>query len=322
MAERTPSAVTVVPPGGLACGLVLPAVAQSRLIAQEWERSAGPTEILRVARACDDHGFFYVAVCDHIAIPRDKADAMSTTWYDPIATLGFVAAATERVRLLSYVYVLPYRHPLASAKSFATLDRLSAGRVILGVGAGHLEDEFAALGIEFRGRGGVLDEAIDAVSDALRNEYPEHTGPRWSLRGFGVGPRPVQSPRPPIWIGGSTESALRRAAVRGDGWLPQGTPRMGLAAAIRTIREHREKARGADPIEIGANSERLYVGKPAFELGPDARAGSGAEIASRLRALRALGVSHLGVRFRTRSCDELVEQIAAFASEVMPHLRD
>jgi probable F420-dependent oxidoreductase len=224
--------------------------------------------------------------------------------------------------LLSYVYVLPYRHPLAVAKSFATLDRLSAGRVILGVGAGHLEEEFTALGIDFRDRGRLLDEAIDAVSVALTNEYPEHVGRRWQLRDVGVGPRPVQSPRPPIWIGGSTEAALRRAATRGDGWLPQGTPRMGLEAAIRLIREHRERARGGAPIEIGANSERLYVGKPGFDLGPDARAGSGPELASRLRTLRALGVGHLGVRFRTRSCDELVEQIEAFASEVMPHLRD
>src|ERR1051325_6813278 len=196
MAERTPSAVPVVPPGGLACGLVLPAVAQSRLIAQEWERSAGPTEILRVARACDDHGFFYVAGCDHIAIPRDKAEAMSTTWYDPIATLGFVAAATEHVRLLSYVYVLPYRHPLAAAKAFATLDRLSAGRVLVGVGAGHLEDEFGALGVEFRGRGRLLDEAIELLAASLSDEYPRHTGRRWQIHDLAIAPRPVQTPRP------------------------------------------------------------------------------------------------------------------------------
>jgi probable F420-dependent oxidoreductase len=322
MVERIPSGVQIVPPGTLACGLVLPAVAQSRLIAEPWERAAGPAEILRVARECDRRGFFYVAVCDHVAIPRAKAEAMSTIWYDPIATLGFVAAATERVRLLSYVYVLPYRHPLAAAKSFATLDRLSGGRVILGVGAGHLEEEFTALGIDFRDRGRLLDEAIDAVAAALTEEYPDHAGPRWRLHDSAIGPRPIQSPRPPIWVGGSTEAALRRAAARGDGWLPQGTPRMGLEAAIRYIRAHREKTRDGAPIEIGANSERLYVGTPGFDLGADARSGSGEELAARLRAMRALGVSHLGVRFRTRSCDELVEQIEAFATEVMPHLHD
>jgi probable F420-dependent oxidoreductase len=297
-------------------------VAQSPLIAQPWERSAGPEDMLRVARTCDRSGFFYVAACDHVAIPRDKAQAMSTTWYDPIATLAFVAAATEHVRLLSYVYVLPYRHPLAAAKAFATLDRLSAGRVIVGVGAGHLEQEFRALGVEFRDRGRLLDEAIEVVSEALANEFPQHAGPRWQVRDVAIGPRPVQSPRPPIWVGGSTEAALRRAAARGDGWLPQGIPRMGLEAAIRFIQEHREKTRGAAPIDIGANSERLYVGKPAFDVGPDSRAGAAPELVERLKPLRRLGVSHLGVRFRTRSCDELVDQIEAFAAEVMPHLDD
>src|SRR5437764_6028887 len=187
----------------------LPIVAQSPIFAQPWEAGAGTPDVVRIAEACDRAGFFYLAVSDHICIPRERALAMSIVWFDPVATLGFLAAATRQVRLLSYVYVLPYRHPLAAAKSFATLDRLSGGRVILGVGAGHLEEEFTALGIDFRDRGRLLDEAIDAVAAALTEEYPEHTGARWRLRDCGIGPRPVQSPRPPIWVGGSTEAALR-----------------------------------------------------------------------------------------------------------------
>ncbi|MGH7857416.1 MAG: LLM class flavin-dependent oxidoreductase, partial [Candidatus Binatia bacterium] len=128
--------VRIVPPGKLVFGLQLPVAAQSRIFVQPWEKDAGPPEILRVAQACDRSGFFYVAVCDHVCVPRDKAEAMSTVWYDAVATLGFLAAATRSVRLLSYVYVVPYRHPLATAKAFATLDALSGGRVILGVGAG------------------------------------------------------------------------------------------------------------------------------------------------------------------------------------------
>ena len=301
---------------------MLPTVAQSRLIAEPWEQDAGPAEILRVARECDRRGFLYVAVCDHVAIPRAKTGAMSTVWYDPIATLAFVAAATERVRLLTYVYVLPYRHPLAAAKAFATLDRLSGGRAIVGVGAGHLEEEFAALGVEFAGRGRALEEAIELVKAALVDEFPSHDGARWRVHEMGVGPRPVQTPRPPIWVGGSTTAALRRAAAHADGWLPQGIPTMGLEAAIRWLRAERAKLFGDLPIEIGATSERLYVGRPSFDLGAGARSGLPAEIAEKLRALRAVGVDHLGIRFRTRSCDELVEQIAAFAEDVMPQLDD
>jgi probable F420-dependent oxidoreductase len=298
----------------------LPVLAQSTLFAAPWEATAGAREVLHVAEACDRNGFFYVAVCDHICVPRERAAAMSTVWYDAVASLGFLAAATRHVRLLSYVYVVPYRHPLATAKAFLTLDALSGGRVILGVGAGHLQGEFATLGVDFRRRGKLLDEAIDVLTAALLEEYPRHDGPAWTIRDVGLRPRPLQRPRPPIWVGGSTPAALRRAAERGDGWLPQGTFRDRLPAQIAAIRSHRRKVRGDDPIEIGANSPWLFVGRPGFDLGPDALAGSGEEIAASLRELRAMGVSHCGVRFRSRSCDELCDQIEAFAAEVGPHL--
>lgn len=314
------AAVQVVPAGRFVCGLQLPVVAQSTVFVQPWEAAAGTAELRRVAEACDRHGFFYVAVCDHVCVPRAQAKAMSTTWYDPVATLGFLAAATARVRLLSYVYVAPYRHPLATAKAFATLDALSGGRVILGVGAGHLEGEFATLGVDFAARGRLLDETIDLVVKAFHDEYPEHAGRTWTVRDVGLRPRPVQRPRPPVWVGGNTPGALRRAARRGDGWLPQGTFRDQLPAQIAFIREERRKTRGDEPIEIGANSPWLYVGTPSFDPGPNARTGSGEEIAAALRELRDLGVVHCGVRFRTRSCDELLDQIAAFATEVAPHL--
>lgn len=312
------AAVPIVPPGRLVWGMQVPVAAQSTNFAAPWEATAGPREMLRVAQACDRNGFFYLAVSDHVAVPREAARTMSTTWYDAVATLGYLAAATERVRLLSYVWVATYRHPLVTAKAFATLDALSAGRVILGVGAGHLEAEFETLGVPFAGRGKRLDEAIDAITRAFADEYPRYEGERWRFAELGQRPRPVQQPRPPIWVGGSTPAALRRAAERGDGWLPQGPPAMGVKEAIHYIREHRERVRPGDPIEIGMNAPWFYVGTPKFDLGPNSRSGSGEELAAVLRDLQALGVQHCGVRFRSRSCDELVEQIEAFAREVAP----
>ena len=193
--------------------------------------------------------------------------------------------------------------------------------MILGVGAGHLEAEFAALGIDFARRGALLDDAIDVIAKAFVDEFPQHDGPVWTVHDVGIRPRPVQRPRPPIWVGGNTPAALRRAAARGDGWLPQGTVRDQLPGQIATIREHRRRVRGDVPIEIGANSEWLYLGKPSFDLEPNSRTGSGEAIAASLLELRAMGVSHCGVRFRTRSCDELVDQIGAFAADVAPHLQ-
>jgi probable F420-dependent oxidoreductase len=314
------SSVQIIPPGQLVYGLQLPVTAQSTVFAAPWEANAGTAEILRVAQACDRSGFFYVAVCDHIGVPREAAKAMSTVWYDTIATLGFLAASTQRVRLLSYVYIAPYRHPLATAKAFATLDALSGGRVILGVGAGHLQGEFETLGVDFSRRGKLLDEAIDLIAAAFTDEYPDHDGSIWKVHGIGQRPRPVQQPRPPIWVGGSTKGALKRAAERADGWLPQGVPEMGMEQAIAYVRTQRAKVRGDAPIEIGMNSPWLYVGTPSFDVGHGALTGSGETIGRELRKRKALGVSHMGVRFRSRSCDELVEQIEKFGHKVAPHL--
>lgn len=311
-------AVQVVPPGRLAWGMQLPIQAQSQVFAAPWELDAGPADLLAVAQACDRNDFFYVAVCDHVCVPRDRAATMRTTWYDTVATLGWLAAATRRVRLLSHVFVLAYRHPLVAAKSFATLDALSGGRVILGVGAGHLEAEFEALGVDFSRRGRLLDEGIETVRAAFLGEYVTREGRGWAARDVGLSPRPVQRPRPPIWIGGSTPAALRRAAERGDGWLPQGTPRAEIPGAIAEIRAHRRATLGDRPIEIGTISEWMYVGKPAFEVPPNTRTGSPAELAEHLRGLLPLGVHHCGVRFRARSREELVDQIDAFGSGVGP----
>ena len=313
-------AIQVIAPGKLVYGMQLPIQAQSTVFAAPWELEAGTAELLRIAQACDRNGFFYVAVCDHVAVPRARAEAMRTTWYDTVATLGFLAAATAHVRLLSHVFILPYRHPLLSAKAFATLDALSGGRVILGVGAGHLEGEFETLGIDFKRRGKLLDEAIDLVKAAFRDEFVDFDGATWKVHEMGLRPRPVQSPRPPVWVGGSTPGALRRAALRGDGWLPQGTPRAELPAAIDLIRKTRREAIGDRPIEIGTISEWMYVGKPGFEVPPNTKTGSPEELAAHLRGLKDIGVQHCGVRFRARSCDELVEQIDAFGSGVAPHI--
>ncbi|MEO7573118.1 MAG: LLM class F420-dependent oxidoreductase [Acidimicrobiales bacterium] len=298
----------------------LPIQSQSTMFVQQWEASAGAPELVQVARACEAAGFDYVAVCDHVAIPAQHAEAMSTAWWDTIATLSYLAAVTERVRLLSHVYVLPYRHPLAVAKAWATLDALSGGRAILGVGAGHVKGEFAALEVPYAERGRLLDEAIDAVRAALADEYPAHHGDRWSFEGLGQRPRPVQRTLP-IWVGGSSPAAMRRAAERGDGWLPQGPPTGGMAAGIDFIRTHRAATRGADPIVLGALSGPLYVGEPEWDA-PRCVRGSADKLASYLRTYADLGVDQIQVGFVSRSADELCDQIAAFAADVAPLVHD
>ena len=290
----------------VAFGMQLPVQSQSTIFVQPWEATAGVAELVQVTQACDAAGFDYVAVCDHIAVPPAQAEAMSTEWWDTIATLSYLAAVTQRVRLLSHVYVLPYRHPLVAAKAWATLDALSGGRAILGVGAGHVEGEFDALGVSFSNRGRLLDEAIDAVRAALA-ELDQR-------------PQTVQ-PSLPIWVGGSSKPAMRRAAERGDGWLPQGPPEGGMEAGIRFVLEHRAATRGDDPIVLGALSGPLYVGEPAWDT-PRCFRGRPETIADYLRTYADLGVHQIQVGFVSRSADELCEQIAAFAADVAPLVKD
>jgi len=311
----------VLPRGRLSYGMQLPVQSQSTLYAEPWEEAAGPADLVAIARAADRSGFAYVAVCDHVAIPRRLADAMGTVWYDPVATLGYLAAATERVRLLSHVAVAALRHPLLSAKQYATLDHLSGGRLILGVGAGHVREEFDALGVDFDARGPLLDETVDALKAALGpEEFADFRGEHFAYRGLGQAPRPVQRPRPPLWVGGSSPAALRRAAVRGDGWLPQGDPRDRLPAQIARLRALREAAGIEEPAEIGAIAEPLYVGDPAWRVGRRTLTGEPERLAESLRAYAAMGVDQIQVRFRSRSRTELTDQMAAFAAGVAPHL--
>ncbi len=294
----------------LAFGVQLPVQAQSRIMADEWEHGAGPAEIMEVAQAADRNGFDYVGVCDHVAIPRDLAPRMTTTWYDTVSTLSWLAGVTRRVRLASTVLVVAYRHPLITAKAFSTLDALSGGRAVLGVGAGHVADEFAALGVPFAQRGRLTNDAIVAIRAAFGDE--------WGAGGLGQAPRPVQPGGPPIWVGGSTPPALRRAARLGDGWLPQGPPPQGMAAAIRQIRDDRDAAGRDGPFAMGGMT-RIYLGEATWETGP-CTGGGPDEVAAAVAEQAGWGVTHLQVKFPARSVGELTDQMAAFAEEVVPRL--
>jgi probable F420-dependent oxidoreductase len=304
--------VSIIPDGVLAYGMQLPVQSLSTRVSMPWEQQGSVADMVRVAQACEAAGFLYVAVCHHVAIPREPAEAMSTQWFDPIATLGYLAAQTSRVRLMTNVYVAPYRHPLDSAKAFATLDALSDGRLIIGIGAGHVEGEFEALGVPFSERGARTDAALAQILDALTNEW---------IGDVGQHPRPVQQPHPPIWIGGSGKPALRRVAQIGDGWIPQATPLERLGGDIDWIRHERDRVRPGAQLEIGYHLV-AYVGDASWDVPKGVLRGEPGRIIEFANAkLGALGVSHLQVRLMAQSAAEQCDQIAAFGAEVGPHLQ-
>jgi probable F420-dependent oxidoreductase len=296
-------------PGERIYGIQLPIQAQSSYFVADWERSAGPAEMARIAATCDRHGYAYLGVCDHVSLPEAVASTMGTHWMDPVATLGWLAARTERIMLLTHVYVLAYRHPLMAAKQLATLDHLSGGRLVAGIGAGHVQAEFEHLGVDFAQRGRALDTGIPIVARALEHEFVD---------GFGARPRPVQTPRPPIWVAGSSPAAIRRAARLGDGWLPQGPASQEMVD--RLAAERHGAARADGPFAIGHITPFLYVGDPSWDVGRDTVHGAPAAVAEQVLAGTPAGVNQLQVRFRARDCDELCDQLEAFATSVAPML--
>jgi len=311
---------SIIPNGDTVWGFQLPIQSLSNTFVQPWEVDAGANELAEVVRAADRAGAFYVGVCDHVGIPRPADEMMSSTWYDTIATLGWIAGLTRSVHLLSHVWVLPYRHALSTAKAFCTLDHLSGGRAILGAGAGHLSSEFEMLGVDHAGRGRAVEDAVPLVRAAFMESYPvvEFGGERHEV---GMSPRPTRPGGPPIWMGGSSPAAIRRAARLGDGWLPQGPPKMGTRAAIALIREERNKAGLPDRFDMGVNCEPVHLGERREGMAEWTLTGTAEQVAERLRRYHAIGINQLQVRFVADSVGEYCEQVERFGREVAPLLQ-
>ena len=322
----------VIPADRTAWGLQLPIQSQSSAYVQPWEVDATSADLAAVVRAADRAGAFYVAVCDHVGIPRPADETMSAVWYDTVATLGWIAGFTESVHLLSHVYVLPYRHPMMVAKAFSTLDELSGGRAILGAGAGHLRSEFEMLGVDFEGRGRAVEESLRLIRSAFTESHPvvdfadsvggaDGAGGAPTHHEVAMAPRPARAGGPPIWIGGSSPAAMRRAAQLADGWLPQGPPEMGTRAAIEHIRNLRDEAGMPEAFDMGVNCEPLHLGARRDGMPEWTLAGPPDEVAARLRRYVDLGINQLQVRFVTDSAQEYCEQLERFGAEVAPLLQ-
>lgn len=300
-------------------GMQLPIQTLSLNLADPWEEDATVGDLVTVATKAEATGHSFIGVCDHVAVPDDDyARRMRTTWYDTVATLGFLGAHTSTVRLLSVVWVPAYRHPLQTASSFGTLDHLTGGRVILGVGAGHVAKEFEALGVPFAERGAILDEILEALQGAFDDRFVSFSGERYAYERVGISPRPVTG-RLTTWIGGNSPAAWRRVGRFGDGYIPMGNTVDQYGEIISTIRASAEQhGRGDAAIDIGYMPGWAHLtGGPAEDLPPTMIFGAEA-YAEDIRTALAAGATTVHVKLRGRTFGEYLEQLDAFAEEVVP----
>ncbi len=272
--------------------------------------------------------------------PRATPTATSGEWaartagecLDQLATLAFLAARTERVNLLTSVMVVPQRHPVLAAKMLATVDLLSKGRLIVGCGAGWMKEEFEALGAPpFAERGRATDEYLDAFKALWTKDAPAFTGKHVQFGDVIFAPKPARKPHPPIWIGGESGVALKRAVRVGDGWYPASnnpqvrldTPER-LAAAIAELHTL-ARAAGRDPASIDIGYLVLWPADWTPQRSPEGArrlfTGSSADMAADAAALAKVGVRHVALTFQAATIAETLARMHKFASEVMVLVR-
>jgi probable F420-dependent oxidoreductase len=301
---------------------------------------AGPEQLRAIAQRAEDLGYDHVWVSDHIILPKKvdsfypyAADGVATfrpdePYFEPLAALNFIAGCTSRIRLGTHVLIIPYRNPVLTAKILSSLDVLSDGRVILGAGVGWMEEEFQAMGLDtYKERGAVTDEYLQLYKELWTSENPSFDGKYYQISGSGFEPKPAQKPHPPIWIGGHTGPAIRRAAKYGDGWMPIGLrpPAIldpeelgGKIAQLRRLTV--EAGRSENAVDLTFSTSVVFndsdVGSREMMQGvPE-------QIAADIRQYQDLGVSNFIIGLQGNTVPELQENMERFSREVMTLIPD
>lgn len=302
-----------------------------------------PDSVIRIAQGGEALGFDYLTLTDHIVLPNLKVPGYPYSEsgefftdgperrYDQLTAAAFVAAKTRHIRLVLAVMVVPYRPAVLAAKMLATIDVLSGGRLVVGIGAGWLESEFDAVAVTpFAARGAVTDEYIRAFRTLWTEDDPHHHGDWVNFGDVLFEPKPVQKPHPPIWVGGESGPALRRAARLGDAWYPIGSNNRHLLdtlpryrAGIARLRRVAEEAR-RDPAEIALTYRVKRYGEAVPRIASDGErrlfSGSDADMAGDFRALRDLGVSAIDIDFERPQAEASLAEMRRFKETVLARI--
>jgi len=301
---------------------------------------AAPEKLGIIARKGEELGFDALLTGDHILVPRNISSVYPYTEggefpgspsgesMEQITLLSYIAGQTSKIRLVTSVLIVPHRPPLIAAKALATLDVLSGGRLVVGVGVGWMREEFEALGLPpFEERGAVTDEYIRAYKELWTSDDPSFQGKYVSFDDISFLPKPVQKPHPPIWVGGESRPALRRTAELADGWYPlgsnptypMGTPEQLGAGLARLASYARSFGRDPAEIEIIYRTHQFELKKNAGGSGDRLPfVGNADQIASDIRQYQQMGVGSLILDFirQTEDLSEVLKRMEEFATQV------
>ncbi len=305
-------------------GLGVPALMLYPPVMSRWEQDVKPNDILRIAKKADAVGFDYLTVPEHIVMPDEMVEIMGPRYPEGMAAAAFLAGATERIKLLNYVLVLPYRHPVLLAKQIAVVDFLSNGRMTLGTAAGHLEREFEILNVSYKERGAITDEYLAAIVELWTKDHPSFDGKYVQFDKIHFEPKPISKPYPPIYIGGNSKPAMRRAANIGDGWLPWLITSDKLPDALTYIKEQPGYGDPDRQFDVIMPLALLNVEDYSHrELGKTWAPRSKEEILERIGLIGEAGVTVTMVAPpKTPDVEKFLDWLDWFAEDVAPHAGD
>jgi probable F420-dependent oxidoreductase len=305
--------------------------------------TSSPENLTWIAQQGEALGYDYLTLTDHIVLPRLRVPGYPYSEsgeffgegperrYEQLTAAAFIAAKTDRIRLVLAVMVVPHRPAVLAAKMLSTIDVLSSGRLVVGIGAGWLQAEFdAVVGPPFAARGRVTDEYLSALRNSWTQESPRFDG-RWvKYDKIFFEPKPVQKPHPPIWVGGESGLSLRRAARFGDAWYPIGSNNKHLLDTLPRYRAGIDRLRqltgeaGREPASVALTYRVKRYGEAVPSKASDGErrlfSGSTADIIADLQALRDLGVCAIDIDFERADPDESIAEMRRFQAQVISRL--
>ena len=293
--------------------------------------------VARFAREADQRGAASLWVSDHVIFPRTATGSYpggrfphppDRPYLEPVTVLAAAAVVTSRARLGASVFILGHRHPVVMAKMLTSIDALSNGRLICGVGVGWWKQELEILGAPFAMRGRQADEMLRVFKELWTSDRPAFDGEFYRFSDIGFAPKPVQKPHPPIWVGGESPAALRRAGRLADAWYPIGTnPRFPVGTPAQyaeyaaRVKRYAQEA-GRDPSTLGFAYSASWFNDQQAQTLPDGQrrplTGTPQQIADDVKRYEELGVRHMHVNLQGETPAQTVERMQRFADRIMP----